>query len=134
MSWCIKSLKNTPDLKTLSSSTNNWGKSNNILFALCATAFLPYRELDERIQSRSQDIILPYFNFYGRSSSHQECNISKYVASLPHYNLSPTSSHMLFYSTPSLPSSAKSFCPQISTSLPPFVTHGFHKNFQRHWQ
>lgn len=52
-------------LKTCGSSANNWGRSYNVLYVLCVITFLPYRQLDDWLQSRSQDIILQYFNFYG---------------------------------------------------------------------
>lgn len=36
-----------------------------VKFVLRAVAVLPYRELNEGLQSRPKDIILPFFSFYG---------------------------------------------------------------------
>lgn len=66
-SWCLKSLFCTPDFENLRFLRQycNWGRSYNVLYVLCVITFLPYRQLDDWLQSRSQDIILQYFNFYG---------------------------------------------------------------------
>lgn len=52
-------------LKLCSSAASNWDKSNDVIFELHSVVFLPYVQLDEWLQSRSQDITLPYFNFCG---------------------------------------------------------------------
>lgn len=53
-----------PTLTICSSSYTTYRKSNDTICLQCGIAFLPYRQLNESCQSRSQDLILLYFNFY----------------------------------------------------------------------
>lgn len=76
---------------------NNWGKSNTILFVLQphvrALTLLRYRGLNEWLQSRLPDVILPYFIFLWKKHSNPTFHFKYIRGSFPYkltYLYTPT--------------------------------------------